>query len=237
MLRWVTGTAHPEQHHATIWQSADNTVIFRVDELPMDDDGGKYAYHAPTDAAWNGAGINGSHSLMNAVSDGDKKNGLTAGCQLLLDYYRLKAWMAAHPNAQPTDLVATLRRYSVASMEEFTAKARAAICVKYIPERPKSESQADWDRAIVDWCGIAVDAQSGGCLLGRTGFIIRTQIPPGRVQKFTPGLSERRRCFGVELTMEIMSLSSAMVIGHGSRLESLPITTPRITSASPRSQC
>lgn len=159
--------AHARTHKVKSWSDPRTPLrvrplIFRVAELQQDDDGGSQTYHEPTDSSWNGAGINGSKSLMDAVADNSShpaksKARLTAGCELLRDYYSVKKRMEAHPptlSAIPADMRA---KYGVASLPDFAEKARHAVCVHYIDGRPKAESRADWDNAGIEWCGIATD--------------------------------------------------------------------------------
>lgn len=158
---------HARTHKVKSWRDPRipllvRPIIFRVAELQQDDDGDPHTYHEPTDSSWNGAGIHGSKSLMDAVAENSthpakSKAKLTAGCELLRDYYSVKKRMEAHPptlTAIPADM---RTKYGVASLPDFAEKARHAVCVHYIDGRPKSQSRADWDNAGIEWCGIAID--------------------------------------------------------------------------------
>lgn len=185
---WTFTTGKPpdmETHSVKSWRDPRTPLlvrplIFRVADLQQDDDGNPHAYHEPTDSHWDGQPP-GTQSLMNAVAETSSKANLTAGCELLRDYYNVKKRMETLPptlTAIPPDIRA---KYGVASMPDFAQKARQAVCVHYIDGRPKSESRADWDNAGIRWSGIAVD-RHGRRLPAHADGYYAPQITPAWAQ-------------------------------------------------------
>jgi hypothetical protein len=83
----------------------------------------------------------------------EKKWPLTAGCQLLRDYYKAKTLKDSKSPADKATLDKILQEHNAASFEALEKMSKTAVCVKYIEGRPKEDSRRDWNH-VREWCGI-----------------------------------------------------------------------------------
>jgi len=160
--------------NSVIWR-INGAVIYRLNNIKEDLDGSPRAYHPPTDEFWTGCDQNnrdrlGRDILPNAVGDPSPKKKpwpLTSGCKLLEDFYKAKRLNELREASSKAELSKILDQHQVKTFEELEIKSKSAICVKYVPGRPKEDSRRDW-KHVKKWVGVQTDG-AGKPLIRQSG--------------------------------------------------------------------
>jgi hypothetical protein len=137
-----------------VWK-VGGAVVYRLNDIKEDLDGAPRTYHPPTEVYFDGKGPGlGRDSLLNAAGNWEV---LVSGCELLRAFYHAKKLSESKDPAAKAALDAILQKQKLASLKDFEAKTKGALCVRYIDGRPREESRKDWKRA--KWVGVQTDAK------------------------------------------------------------------------------